>query len=116
MANDPGPCSELSDSREKDQVFRALSKQRRRSTLRILEREQAATIAEIAAEIAARQDEEASTDDRSDVVTAVRADLYHHHVPVLADAGLVHYAEHRDVVALSEHGTNVTATLEGGSL
>ncbi|WP_425607440.1 DUF7344 domain-containing protein [Halomontanus rarus] len=91
-----------------DQVIRALSEQRRRSTLRVLQQHQEATISKIAKEIAAKEDDGPNSDVRSD---AVHIDLYHCHIPILAEAGLVHYTEDQDVVAISEHGTNITAFL-----
>jgi len=103
--------SEPTYPREKDQMIQILSEQRRRSTLQVLQQHQEAAISEIAKEIAAREDNGPNNDVRSD---AVRIDLYHCHVPILADADLVHYTEEWDIVAISEHGTNITVFLEEG--
>lgn len=116
MTNVPSEPADPTHPGEKDQVFRALSEQRRRSTLRVLQQHQEATIAEIAEKIVAMEGVGPNSDDISDLVTAVRIRLYHHHIPILADAGLVRYAEERDVVAISERGTNATAHLEEGSV
>jgi DNA-binding transcriptional ArsR family regulator len=100
----------LPHRREKDKIFRALSEQRRRFALQFLQQHQEATISEMANEIAKREDDRPDGDVLSD---AVRIDLYHRHVPILAEAGLVHYEEERDIVTISEHGTNANSFLEG---
>lgn len=112
----PSTSPATDHEREKNQMFRALSEQRRRSTLRILQRHRKANLSGIAKEIARMESDGSSSDVPSDAVTAVRIDLYHRHLPILAEAGLVQYMEGRNVLALSEYGTNVTAYLEESPL
>jgi len=112
MSKDPNMSLGPTRPRERDDVFRALSKTRRRDILRALQRHREVTISELAKEIVAREDGGLNSDDISDAVTAVRVELYHHHVPMLVEGGLVHYAEERDAVTLSEVGTIATAYLD----
>lgn len=106
MTTTPSLSPESIHPQEKDQVIRALSEQRRRSTLQVLHQCREATISEIAKEIAAKEDDKPNSDNQSD---AIRIDLYHRHIPILAEAGLVHYTEERDAIAISEYGMNATS-------
>jgi len=110
MTTNPRMSSDQPHQNEKDEIFRALSERRRRFALQFLQHQQEATISEIANEIARKEDDGPDSDGLSD---AVRLDLYHRHVPVLAEAGLVHYEEERDIVTISEPGTNAGLFLEG---
>lgn len=111
MTTTPRRSPKPTHPRENDQVIWALSEQHRRSTLQVLQQHRKATIAEIAQEIAAREDDGPNSDVRSD---AIRINLYHHHIPILAESGLVHYLEEQDIVAISKHGMNTTAFLGEG--
>lgn len=97
-------------------MLRALSDQRRRATLQILRRHQKARLSEIADEVARREDDDAGSAGTADTISDIRIDLYHRHVPLLVDAGLVHYTEGRNAVAISEQGILATAYLDEGSL
>jgi len=110
MTTNPRMSSDQPHQNEKDEIFRALSERRRRFALQFLQHQQEATISEIANEIARKEDDGPDSDGLSD---AVRLDLYHRHVPILAEAGLVHYEEERDIVTISEPGTNAGLFLEG---
>lgn len=113
MTKIPSVPAEPTHSRGKDQMFQAFSEQRRRFTLRVLRQHQEATVSELAKEVAAREDDGTNSNDISNAVTEVCTDLYHRHIPILAEAGLVHTVEEQDVVAISKHGMNATAYLEG---
>lgn len=63
----------------------------------------------MANEIARKEGDGPDSDVLSD---AIRIDLYHRHVPILAEACLVYYEEERDIVALTEHGTNTNSFIE----
>lgn len=111
----PSPPPTTDHERERNRLFRALSVQRRRFTLRVLSQNQETNLSEIAREIATRENDRSTGDVPSDVITDVQIDLYHRHIPVLAEAGLVHYVEEPNVVAISEYGTDVTVCLEEGA-
>lgn len=112
MTNHPTITPKSNHPRKKDRLFRALSKQRRRRTLRVLQQHQQASISEIAQKIALCEDGAPSSDGPSDTVTEIHIDLYHRHIPILAAAGLIYYVEERDVIAISEHGMNAIAYME----
>lgn len=82
-----------------DALLDALSHSRRRYVLYFLRDEQTATLDEVARRIAAWERgvplEAVSADDDAE---AVRAALYHKHLPVLADAMLVEYDDRSEAL------------------
>lgn len=113
---DPSTSRAPSHGRKNDQVLRALSDQRRRYTLQVLRRHREARLSEIADEVARSEDGDPASAGPADAVSDIRIDLYHRHVPLLVDAGLVDYTEGWNVVAISERGVFVTAYLDEVSL
>lgn len=76
-----------------DRIFGALSVRRRRYVLYYLEHTEPATITDVARHVAAWETDAspASLDEEAEPVRRVLASLYHHHLPKLADHGLVEY-------------------------
>ena len=88
-----------------DVVVEALAHQRRRYILLCLNEEPLA-LADLAKEVAARETD-ISIDPSTDAVEHVYISLYHHHVPKLADAGLVQYDRGTMMVELTDHERRV---------
>lgn len=96
------PRSRLGDERtispRLDEALELLSNRRRRYALyHLRRRDEAVSLAELAARIA--EWEEGTTDE-----AAVRADLYHSHLPRLADAGVVAFDPEMEIAELASQG------------
>lgn len=85
-----------------DDVLAALADQRRRYALHYLREEQCASLAEIAEQIAAweqdRSVDEVSDDTRAEIEIA----LFHQHLPQLREAGMIDYDEGSKIMAFQE--------------
>lgn len=93
-----------------NQIFAILSDPRRRVVLQILERESSIELPELATRVARREGGEGEITDIA--VQKVRMDLYHCHLPKIADAGFVEYSPDSDTVTLShDFGDEVPAQL-----
>ena len=96
-----------------DDLFGVLSHQRRRCVLRCLgEHQTPLTLADLADEVTAREQEAPLPDVPAEEVKRVYVSLYHTHIPKLADADLVEYTQERDMVALSTENEHAEALLE----
>ncbi|WP_207589363.1 DUF7344 domain-containing protein [Halomontanus rarus] len=88
-----------SPSLELDAVFSILDTRRRRTTLAVLaDHRKTLSLADLADEVAVREHDTTITNLSPTVVDEISRSLYHNHVPVLADAGLVAYDRERDLV------------------
>ena len=95
-----------------DALFRVLSNGRRRYVLACLR--QFATpmaLSDVADEVATYERDATTAEIPADAVRSVHTRLYHVHVPMLADAGLVDYDEKRDAVAPTEAGSELASRL-----
>lgn len=89
-----------------DELPSLLVNKRRRQLLHVLlETEAPVSLDGIAAEIARRERASAA------VTTRIKAMLYHSHLPILADAGLISYIGTDDWVHLTYTGSPETTTL-----
>lgn len=86
----PGP--------DTNEVFAALSNPRRRTVLQVLERQSTIGLSELATRVVRQEGEESEVADTD--VERVCLDLYHRHLPQLADAGFVEFAEESNTVSL----------------
>lgn len=68
-------------------------------------------LADVADELAVRENEPETTDISAEEVTRIHTSLYHAHVPKLADAKIVEYGQDRDLVAPSENADRVEPIL-----
>ncbi|MCU4742023.1 hypothetical protein OB955_24175 [Halobacteria archaeon AArc-m2/3/4] len=84
---------------ELDTVFSILDTCRRRTTLAVLDDHQTVALADLADEVAVREHDTRITNLSPEAVTEIYLDLYHNHVPKLADAGLATYDQERDLIA-----------------
>lgn len=85
-------------------IFEVFAHHRRRYALRELHRhERPMALADLADEIAVRENETALTDIPAEEVQQIYLTLYHTHIPKLEDADLVDYDQERDTVAPTEH-------------
>lgn len=103
-----------SDDRSLDVVFDLLADQRRRYTLACLEdHSRTIALADLAEEVAVRENEEPIAEIPKEEIMTIRTSLYHNHVPRLADAGVVEYDSDCDSVRMSEtaHATPFTDLL-----
>lgn len=97
---------------EADDTFEALSHGYRRFALAALaEPGSALAIADLAADVAAREHDEAIDDLSAEVVTRTRRQLHHVHVPKLDDLGFVEYDRENRVVTLAERSETALSLL-----
>lgn len=91
-----------------DVVFKLLQDRRRRYAFRYLSRKTGATaVPDIAERIALLEGE--STPER---YTRVTATLYHIHIPLMSDAGVVRYDADRDTVELCDAAEHLVPFLQ----
>jgi hypothetical protein len=87
------------DSHERDELFHALSDDRRLTVLTCLSAaDRSLAMSDLAREVAAREREEPSAEIPYSVIETVYLALYHKHVPALAEAEIVHHDPERDLV------------------
>ena len=92
-----------SDGQSSDVGFGLLAKQRRRTALSCLtDHSRAIALADLAEDVAARENEEPITEIPKEEILRIRTSLYHNHVPRLVDAGAVEYDRDRNSVQISE--------------
>ena len=93
-----------------DALFDVLSDSRRRFVLACLD-EYATPLAlgDVADELAVRERDAAITEIAAEDVRSVYADLYHVHVPKMADFGIVEYSQERDAVTLADGHDELSA-------
>ncbi|WP_049888782.1 DUF7344 domain-containing protein [Natronococcus occultus] len=90
----------------------ALSHRRRRAVLGCVEQHNVVTLADLADELAVQEHGTPIDEIPADAVTELYLELYHNHVPVLADAGLVAYDQEGDLVAITDTGKRASARFE----
>lgn len=100
---------ELKQAHERiNTVFSVFAHHRRRYTLRELWRhEQPMALADLADELAVRENETAITEIPAEEVKRIYMSLYHTHIPKLAEADLVDYDQERDTVTLTEYAEQI---------
>ena len=88
---------------ETDALLEVLSEPRRRFVISCLaEYETPLTLPDVADELAVWEHDARLPEISADDVAAIHADLYHVHVPKMADAGVVEYSQERELVALAK--------------
>lgn len=86
-----------------DMIFDQLSHPRRRCALAcLLEKRGRISLADLAEEVAIREQEVPITEISAEEVREVETTLYHWHIPKLAEAGVVEYDLERALVQLAE--------------
>lgn len=70
------------------------------------------TTHELAREIATRSDRALSDDEDSESGEAIRIELYHTHLPKLADANLIEYDYESNLVSTSSATTHLKALIQ----
>ncbi|MFP8953583.1 hypothetical protein ACLI4Z_11495 [Natrialbaceae archaeon A-arb3/5] len=89
-------------------VLVLLSHHRRRYALRCLRtHENPLALADLAEEVAIHEHEAPITDISAEKVKRIYLELYHTHIPKLADKQFVHYDQERDSVALLERAEDI---------
>lgn len=84
--------------------FSALAHSRRRSVLACLTRHRTVALADLADELAVDEYDTTLPEIPADAVTDIYLELYHCHIPKLADANFVQYDQDHDLVTLTERG------------
>lgn len=85
-----------------DSVFKLLSSQRRRHVLHCLtQRDAPVELADLAEEVAAREEEMPTAEVTAEEARRIHLSLYHTHVPKLKDAGVVRHDPEEETVALA---------------
>lgn len=96
-----------------DHAYAVLADSRRRGLLERLRGRSAPTaLADLARELATDERDEPFEDVPVEAVTRIYASLYHHHVPKLAEAGLVEYDPDDRTVALADAADAFTAAAD----
>ena len=100
-------------SRQATSIFACLGHPYRRKTVTIVtEMDVPIAIHELAREIATRSDRVLSDDGESDPVESIRIELYHNHLPKLAEADLIEYDQDVNLVSSSPATTHLTALVQ----
>lgn len=94
--------SHSDDGERLDELFEALSDRRRRCTLYVLQEEERTEVDELAGRTAAQLHGRPRDDLSEETVENVRIELYHKHLPILADSDVVEYDERSSVVVYRE--------------
>ena len=100
------------DQANTDPPLSALAHRRRRAVLACVREHNVVALADLADELAV--DEHGATIDGipATAVTELYLSLYHQHIPVLEDAGLVAYDQDRDLVTITGEGSAAHTYLE----
>jgi DNA-binding transcriptional ArsR family regulator len=108
------PDDRLCSVLELDDVFAALSNPRRRYLVyTLLEESDEKTLAELAARIAAWEDDVSPGEVSEEGQKRVQVSLYHGHVPKLADLGVLSYDAADEIIVRAENTEQVEAVLHG---
>jgi len=83
-----------------DALHDLLAHHRRRHVLVCLNQHGKLPLADLADEVAAREDDEPITRISEDAVLRVYSSLWHAHIPKLAESNVVEYDQDQDIVAL----------------
>jgi len=96
-----------------DSRFDVLSHARRRFVLVCLATyDDPLTLPDVADELAVFEYDARLPEISAEHVAAIRTDLYHVHVPRMADAGLVEYSQERELVALADAAEELVSHLD----
>ena len=96
-----------------DVLFDMLADQRRRVVLYCLCKYQTPmALADLADEVATREQEMPIPDIPAEEVKQVYLSLYHSHIPKLVETNVVEYTQERDLVALAENSEQVEPILK----
>ncbi|AHG04325.1 hypothetical protein HALDL1_12505 [Halobacterium sp. DL1] len=96
-----------------DDLMDVLSNPRRRFVVACLaEYDTPLTLPDVADELAVWEHDARITEISAEDVAAIHTDLYHVHVPKMADAGVVEYSQERELVALAEPSRELATRLE----
>lgn len=107
------PKSSNDESLATDRVLDALAHERRRHVLHCLRNyDQTMALADLADEVAVRENETAITEITAEEVKRVYVSLYHTHIPKLQDVGVVEYSQDRDMVTLLDTADQLDDYLE----
>lgn len=93
-------------------LFRVAAHERRRLALARLAEHVRLSLPDLADELAVTEHGTDVADLPAETVTRTYFDLYHRHVPRLADAELVRYEQDRDLVSITDRGREFAAWLE----
>jgi len=85
-----------------DTVFRALSDERRRIAVSCLGAHESLTLPDVAEFVTERERAKPLSSIDATVVRDVYLSLYHTHVPILEEAGVVRYEQERDLVVRTD--------------
>lgn len=81
-------------------VFDVLSEERRREALRVIsEQETSLTLADLADEVAVRENQSPLSEVSAEETKRIYIDLYHSHVPKLTEIGAITYHPNGDMVS-----------------
>lgn len=99
---------------ESDSLFNALANQRRRYILSILcdHHHQPIALPDLAEEVATREKDTKITEIPPEQVKTVYMTLYHAHIPMLEDAGIVKYNQDRDTVSMTVDNERIESLLD----
>lgn len=101
------------DTDSLDVLFGMLANHRRRCALHCLERfEGALALADLAEEVAVRENETPISEISPEEVKRIYMSLYHTHIPKMEEANVVHYSQETDIVALSENSEQLGPYLQ----
>lgn len=90
-------------------IFELFAHHRRRYALRELQQHaNPMALADLADEIAIRENETPITEIPAEEVKRIYMSLYHTHIPKLAEADIVHYDQKQDTVMLTERAERIT--------
>ncbi|WP_224447854.1 DUF7344 domain-containing protein [Haloprofundus salilacus] len=100
-----------------DHVFEVLAHPRRRYLLYTLLEETEWGLRELAEKIATWENDVRESTVSDDGVERVYVSLYHNHVPLLVEEGIIEFEETTETIGLGPHADQVLAVLEnaGGS-
>lgn len=112
-----GKTSEKTEELPQDTVFDLLSHQLRRELIRCLQKyEEPITLADAADELAvATHDATSLTEIDPETVKRIYMDLYHMHIPKLAEYAIVQYDQEQDLLFSTDRIDQLRSYLERGS-
>lgn len=121
MANSPSNnqssqsphARQTSDAHAVDVLFDVLADSRRRYTLECLcEFQTPMALADLAGEVASREQERPVPAIPAEEVKQVYTSLYHVHIPKMADANIVEYTREQDMVVLTPDSEQIEPFVE----
>lgn len=105
---DEGHPGRINEEQTVSEVFRLLSHHRRRAAVQYLATQVGTTaVSDVADQIALLEGEH--TDDRYERICT---GLFHNHLPMLAEAGVITYDSDQEVVELRDRGTDMVSYLD----